>query len=133
MTHTEQTELIWREMHERLLAYIRPRVAGEADADDILLYRGQLAAGSVAFDAPVLAFDGIGVGDSYQRVTLAVDDGGVVWVAGYHQSAASHQAWVNRPGKHRLAAAAGVTWIVHEPQYTAPVSTPYPVEARLAA
>ena len=35
MTHTEQTELIWREMHERLLAYIRPRVAA-ADADDIL-------------------------------------------------------------------------------------------------
>lgn len=36
MTRTEQTERIWHEMHERLLTYIRPRVADAADADDIL-------------------------------------------------------------------------------------------------
>ena len=36
MAYTAETERVWREMHERLLAYIRPRVAGADDAEDIL-------------------------------------------------------------------------------------------------
>ncbi len=36
MAYTIETERLWHEFHERLLAYIRPRVAGADDAEDIL-------------------------------------------------------------------------------------------------
>jgi len=36
MEHGVETEVIWRDIHDRLLSYIRPRVASFHDAEDIL-------------------------------------------------------------------------------------------------
>ena len=36
MQHTEKTEGLWHQMHERLLSYIRRRVSSAHDAEDIL-------------------------------------------------------------------------------------------------
>lgn len=36
MQHADETERIWKELHERLLSYIRRRVSSDQDAEDIL-------------------------------------------------------------------------------------------------
>ena len=56
-------------------------VAAEANEFDVVLRRGELSAGAVAFGDEVLVFDGNSDAESFSRPSIALDSTGKVWVA----------------------------------------------------